>query len=61
MSREMFVYNFTMSNLVSVFPHVLRHRIREKRIIFIKLTLTAEHKTITKRVFEGVFRTQSDI
>ena len=31
-SGEMFVYDFTMSNLVSVFPHALRHRIREKRI-----------------------------
>ena len=31
-SREIFVYDFTMSNLVSVFPHALRHRIREKRI-----------------------------
>ena len=40
MSREMFVYNFTMSNLVSVFPHALRHRIREKRIVIkIKFSL----------------------
>ena len=28
----MFVYKFTMSNLVSVFPYALRDRIREKRI-----------------------------
>ena len=32
MSLEMFVYNFTMSNLVSVFPHELCHRIREEHI-----------------------------
>ena len=32
MSREMFVYSFTMSNLVSVFPYALRYRSREKRI-----------------------------
>ena len=28
----MFVYKFTMPNLVSVFPRALHHRIREKRI-----------------------------
>ena len=32
MSREMFVFNFTMSILVPMFPHALRHQIREKRI-----------------------------
>ena len=36
MSREMFVYNFTMSNLVSVFSHTLRHRIWEKRIVYLE-------------------------
>ena len=28
----MFIYKFTMANLVSVLPHVLRHRLREKCI-----------------------------
>ena len=36
MSQEMFVYNFTMSNLVSVFSHALRHRIWEKCIVYLE-------------------------
>ena len=46
MSREMFVYNFTMPNLVSVLPLALRYRIWEKRIdmllaVFKKINFTA--------------------
>ena len=55
MSREMFVYNFTMSNLVSLFPHALRHRIREKRISPKSHGYLIQHKKIEKTSFNTKF------
>ena len=47
----MFVYNFTMSNLVSVFPHALRHRIREKGIV----TTRKELGKLIQKGLDGTF------